>query len=63
MTSFTSLHTHSATTPPPDSRQKDMLFCPACGHESPISGDWVTEQHADGRTIRCPACRTVVSNR
>jgi len=63
MTSITSLHAHSATTPPPDSRQKDTLFCQVCGHESPIGGDWVPAQNDNNRTLQCPECQTVLGDR
>jgi len=55
--------TATATEPPPDSRQKAMLFCPSCGHENPVNGDWDIEQTDDGRDYRCPWCHTVISNR
>ncbi|QIO23233.1 hypothetical protein [Haloarcula sp. JP-L23] len=44
-------------------RSKGVLFCPACGHESPVGGDWHVELTGDTRTRRCPDCRTVVSDR
>ncbi|PSP61123.1 hypothetical protein BRC76_06790 [Halobacteriales archaeon QH_8_67_36] len=64
MTSLTSVPAHAtATAPPPEGRQKTSLFCPSCGHESPITGDWDVEQTADGRAYRCPCCHTVISSR
>jgi len=53
----------TATTPPPDSRPKASLFCPDCGHESPITGDWLVEQGDGDRTYRCPECQSAISTR
>lgn len=64
MTSAKSIPANAtATAPPPESRQKAMLFCPSCGHESPVNGDWELEQTADGRAYLCPWCHTVISSR
>ena len=41
-------------------RPKSILFCPNCGHQNHLTGDWIT----DGtETLRCPVCDTVVSDR
>lgn len=46
--------------------RKTVLFCPACGHDAPIDGEW-SVQHRRGaegdRTVtECPECGdTVVS--
>jgi len=44
--------------------RKSVLFCPACGHEAPIDGEWsVRHRHdVDGeRTVtECPECGDVV---
>jgi len=53
----------TATAPPPESRQKASLFCPSCGHESPVGGDWELEETEDGQAYRCPWCHTVISSR
>ena len=64
MTSIKSYSAHAAkTTPPPDSRLKTMLFCPSCGHESPVDGNWEIEQTDEGQTYSCPWCHTVISTR
>ena len=63
MTSLSSLHAHSATTPPPDGRRKHVLFCQTCGHESPIGGDWLLESTDDSEYLRCPECQTVLGSR
>jgi len=49
----------------PDRRRKSVLFCPDCGHESLLDGDWVAtdDRAARVRHIRCPVCETVVTNR
>jgi transcription elongation factor Elf1 len=64
MTSIKSLPAHAtATTPPPENRQKAMLFCPSCGHESPVNGDWDVQRTDEDRVYSCPWCHTVISNR
>mgnify|MGYP006274317783 FL=1 len=44
--------------------RKTLLFCPACGHEAPIDGEWSVRRHrgAEGdRTVtECPECGDVV---
>ncbi|MFB6309259.1 MAG: hypothetical protein ABEH35_08015 [Haloarculaceae archaeon] len=39
---------------------KTRLFCPECGHESGVHGDWRVTLTADGRKLRCPECDAVV---
>ncbi|MFB6107270.1 MAG: hypothetical protein ABEJ82_00310 [Haloplanus sp.] len=46
---------------PPD--RKAVLFCPECGHESALDGDWRLRTTADRRRVRCPDCGTVVDDR
>jgi predicted RNA-binding Zn-ribbon protein involved in translation (DUF1610 family) len=55
---------------PPDVRAervpKALLFCPDCGHESPVDGDWVlwTRTNGGDRTVyACPVCGTVIQSR
>lgn len=60
MTSLDSTPLRSAVGPP-DTRGKSVLFCPACSHESPLSGDWVVDH--DAGTYCCPECETVVVDR
>ncbi len=56
---------HSAHTPetdsPPD--RKSVLFCPACGHESPVGGDWVVRDRATSVEYRCPDCDERITRR
>jgi len=64
MTTLDTLHAQSTdTVPPPRTRKKSVLFCPSCGHESPLNGDWNVEASDSTTTYRCPECRTVVSGR
>ena len=46
---------------------KMVLICPACGHESPIAGDWrlETQQESDDEVMAyvCPDCSSVVTRR
>jgi len=44
-------------------RQKSVLFCPDCGHESPIDGDWQVQTGEDRCVYGCPACDAVVTER
>lgn len=50
----------------PDGRAKSVLFCPVCGHESPMNGDWHVRQTDGESSVRgetefvCPECETVV---
>jgi predicted RNA-binding Zn-ribbon protein involved in translation (DUF1610 family) len=45
---------------PPD---KVTLFCPDCGHESRINGDWLIHVRADSLIYECPNCGTVIDSR
>ncbi|MFB6117811.1 hypothetical protein [Halosegnis sp.] len=49
--------------PPEDDTQeseKMALFCQECGHESPMTGDWLVREGTDGYHVVCPDCGTVV---
>ncbi|WP_262177227.1 hydrogenase maturation nickel metallochaperone HypA [Haloarcula laminariae] len=35
---------------------KTRLFCPACGHESPLDGDWIGDDRTARRRLLCPSC-------
>jgi predicted RNA-binding Zn-ribbon protein involved in translation (DUF1610 family) len=53
---------------PPDSGapRKAVLYCPDCGHDSPIDGDWRVERDENdpGRVeYRCPDCGAVIAKR
>lgn len=64
MTSITSVPAQSTNTArPPDSRRKDVLFCPDCGHESPLGGDWLVDDTRDGRQLCCPECHHILVER
>lgn len=64
MTSIKTVPSHpTAVVGTPNSRQKGVLFCPSCGHESAVNGDWVVDGTDDGRTYRCPECQTVLGSR
>jgi predicted RNA-binding Zn-ribbon protein involved in translation (DUF1610 family) len=45
------------------SRDKAVLFCPDCGHESSVAGDWNVRNVTDSRVYECPRCGTTVTNR
>ena len=64
MTTLDSFPAQSTTTAPAVRRRsKSVLFCPSCGHESPLNGDWTVDSDDGTNTYRCPECHTVVSNR
>ncbi|MFC4989579.1 MULTISPECIES: hypothetical protein [Saliphagus] len=54
--------TDRKTRPPPD-RTKHTLFCPACGHEAAIDGDWEVIEEDGERVLSCPRCGEVVDRR
>jgi hypothetical protein len=52
--------------PPSDDEEvghKSTLFCPDCGHASPLGDDWEVKTVAGHRRVRCPECRHVVDER
>ncbi|SEQ48689.1 hypothetical protein [Natrinema salaciae] len=57
------IHTYHDDAHPPPERRKTVLFCPECGHESPITGDWNTDVSGDERVLVCTACGSVVDRR
>lgn len=46
---------------PPD--RKAVLFCPSCGHESAIEGDWIVHAGIDQHSLECPNCEYIVTER
>lgn len=53
-------------TPTPGGRlvdQKGMLFCPVCGHESLIDGDWVVHERVTSLVYCCPECENRITER
>ena len=55
---------------PPDGsrktgRRKSILFCPDCGHESFVGGDWTASDDYVTRTrqLRCPECSATIADR
>ncbi|EMA44155.1 phage terminase large subunit family protein [Halococcus saccharolyticus] len=61
--------TRSERRPPPDGGtwRKTTLYCPDCGHESTIDGDWHVEHTTDDDRDRaayiCPECGAVIARR
>lgn len=53
------------------SAYKSVLFCPKCGHESPVDGDWTVTgksergaERTDAELVyECPNCDCVVTVR
>ncbi|WP_251341663.1 hypothetical protein [Haloplanus halophilus] len=52
-----------ARSPSTGEDRKATLFCPECGHASPLDGDWDVRTVGGHRRVRCPECRTVVDER
>jgi predicted RNA-binding Zn-ribbon protein involved in translation (DUF1610 family) len=52
--------TSTAERQPPD---KVTLYCPDCGHESRINGDWVLHVLAESLIYECPNCGGVIDSR
>lgn len=52
-----------APRPERDPRRKAMLFCPTCGHESPVDGDWRLRERAHTTEYRCPDCNERLTER
>jgi hypothetical protein len=50
---------------PGQARRKATLFCPECGHENPVDGDWDYRRRTARaiETVRCPTCRTQICER
>ncbi|MFC5133706.1 MULTISPECIES: hypothetical protein [Haloferacaceae] len=57
------MSTHHASTDDTNSRPKAVLFCPDCGHESSLSGDWIVRESAGRTTHTCPVCDATVEDR
>ncbi|PSQ66962.1 MAG: hypothetical protein BRD24_01830 [Halobacteriales archaeon SW_9_67_24] len=61
--------TRTERRPPPDDAtpRKATLYCPDCGHESAIDGDWrvehTTVDDRDRAVYSCPVCGTVITRR
>ncbi|MFC6872380.1 hypothetical protein [Halobellus marinus] len=47
----------------PVSVTKATLYCPDCGHESRINGDWLLEVRPDSVDYGCPECGTTIDSR
>lgn len=45
------------------SRPKATLFCFECGHESPVTGDWIIQEYGDCVDYVCPECETTITTR
>lgn len=43
--------------------EKATLFCPDCGHDSCINGDWIIHVLADSLAYECPHCETIIDSR
>ena len=60
------LQTNATATdaaPAETERRKSVLFCPACGHESHVDGNWNVTADESGLQFACPNCGSVVASR
>ncbi|WP_142986333.1 hypothetical protein [Halorubrum cibi] len=57
------MSTHHTSTDDTNSRPKAVLFCPDCGHESGLSGDWIVNKGPERTTHTCPVCDATVEDR
>ncbi len=55
--------TPSTSTPERQPPDKATLYCPECGHESRINGDWLIHVLADSLIYECPNCGAVIDSR
>jgi len=53
----------SVGSPSHSPSHKSVLFCPACGHEDRLDGDWPVYPRLDGDVYRCPTCHETVTVR
>ena len=42
--------------------RKSTLFCPRCGHEAPVDGDWVEVFTSEGVAVDCDGNETLQDN-
>ena len=42
---------------------KATLYCPECGHENHINGDWIIHVLTDSTSYECPECGTTIDSR
>jgi predicted RNA-binding Zn-ribbon protein involved in translation (DUF1610 family) len=55
--------TPSTATSERQQSDKVTLYCPECGHESRINGDWLIHVLADSLIYECPDCGVVIDSR
>ena len=53
----------SNQTPDDSPPRKATLYCPECGHESLINGDWRVHVHGDCADYDCPECGMTITSR
>jgi len=53
----------STSTTEPQPIDKATLYCPECGHDSRINGDWIIHVLTDSLTYECPDCGSVIDSR
>lgn len=55
--------TPSTTTAERQPHDEATLYCPDCGRENRINGDWVIDVLASSLTYECPDCEAVIDSR
>jgi predicted RNA-binding Zn-ribbon protein involved in translation (DUF1610 family) len=63
MLPVTLLTAMSPSSPVTHSRSKATLFCPDCGHEGHVGGDWSVDTTGDRTTTACPECGARIDDR
>ena len=53
-------HCHDQARPV---RPISTLFCPHCGHESRVDGDWIVKRGQRRCRYRCPTCDARIADR
>lgn len=53
----------SNSTSERQSVDKVTLYCPECGHESRINGDWIIHVLVESLSYECPDCGDIIDSR
>jgi hypothetical protein len=56
MTAHEPLQQRDSTDPPPATSPKATLYCPDCGRDAPVDGNWEERQRPYGVAVHCPRC-------
>ena len=56
-------HTRRSSSATRAPGRKSVLFCPSCGHESPVDGDWQVQARGETLAYTCPTCTEDITER